>query len=163
MQEATLDEGERVAAPAVHQRDSNVSDIVVQKAETRYHAAQQRTREEVQSEIRKREEQIRYMGIRTNQYEFRRGRSCEQAGQSLVKHAVEADERDKYCVAIFSDTNEAFDAVRHDELIHKLDRLGVRRKALQPIKSYLETGSRSTDLVTMPATRKSQPVKSGVA
>lgn len=47
--------------------------------------------------------------LHENQFGFRSGRSCEQAGATLVIHTVEASDNNLYKVAIFCDISKALD------------------------------------------------------
>ena len=55
-----------------------------------------------------------------NQFEFRKGRSCEQAALKFINEISEACDKGLYCVAIFCDISRAFDTVNHARLLNKL-------------------------------------------
>lgn len=75
----------------------------------------------------------------------RSGRSCEQAGATLVNHIAEATDKNLYSVAIFCDISKAFHSIPHDRFLSKLDRLGFRGHSLLGIAGIIPGRERPGD------------------
>ena len=74
-----------------------------------------------------------------SQYGFRTNHSCESAICELVGNIVKSQELKHYTIGLFLDLSKAFDTLDHNILLQKLERYGIRGKALEWFKSYLST------------------------
>ena len=72
-----------------------------------------------------------------SQYGFRRKHSCEHAIQELVGSVLKGRNNNEHTAAIFLDLSKAFDSLKHDLLLQKLEIYGVRGQALDWFRSYL--------------------------
>ena len=72
-----------------------------------------------------------------SQYGFRANHSCENAIQELLGNILKNLENNKYTGCIFLDLSKAFDTIKHEVLLKKLDRYGIRGVALDWFRSYL--------------------------
>ena len=72
-----------------------------------------------------------------NQYGFRKNHSTSLAISELINDIQNNLENGNLCVAIFLDLKKAFDTVKHEVLLRKLDHIGVRGVAKDWFKSYL--------------------------
>ena len=72
-----------------------------------------------------------------SQFGFRKGHNTTHATLDFVKAVEDALEKGKFAVGVFVDLSKAFDTINHDILLTKLDHYGIRGKALDWIKSYL--------------------------
>ncbi|XP_018493707.1 uncharacterized protein LOC108863702 [Galendromus occidentalis] len=75
--------------------------------------------------------------IDEKQFGFRTGRGSEEAVYEITKCISESIESGDYCVAVFCDLSKAFDTLDRSRLKNKLDRAGVRGRALDLLTSYL--------------------------
>lgn len=75
--------------------------------------------------------------LHKQQFGFTRGRCTIDAGVSLVTSIFDAWERSNDAFGIFCDLSKAFDCVRHDILVLKLQHYGLGHSALKLLKSYL--------------------------
>ena len=73
-----------------------------------------------------------------NQFGFRKGRNTEMAAISLVNRIVPVLENKSFAVCIFLDFTSCFDTVDRHLLLKKLQRYGVRGRALDFIRSYFQ-------------------------
>lgn len=71
------------------------------------------------------------------QFGFTRERSTTDAGIYLINTIFDAWEESRDAVGVFCDLSKAFDCVRHDILIRKLQHYGIAGLALDLLKSYL--------------------------
>jgi len=76
-----------------------------------------------------------------SQIGFRKGYSTEGAIVSLTQSVLHALDSKKKTIGIFMDLSNAFDSVCHSKLIIYLDRIGIKHKALNLFKSYLDHGN----------------------
>ncbi|KAG7303704.1 hypothetical protein JYU34_012261 [Plutella xylostella] len=75
--------------------------------------------------------------LSSSQFGFRRGRSTEDAINSLVDHVVSKVDMKKKCLSIFLDLKKAFDTVHIPSLLIKMERIGIRAPPLEIFKNYL--------------------------
>ena len=73
----------------------------------------------------------------SNQYGFRSKHNSEFALLSLMDRIYRAIDQKQYVVLLSVDLRKAFDVIRHDILIEKLDSLGIRGPMLNWFRSYL--------------------------
>ncbi len=71
-----------------------------------------------------------------SQYGFRNKHSTIDAILEFIGHIVKGFERNDYTLAIFIDLSKAFDTIRHDTLLAKLNNFGIRGSALKWFESY---------------------------
>ena len=72
-----------------------------------------------------------------SQYGFRTNHSCENAISELLGHIIKGKERNKSTACVFLDLSKAFDTIKHEVLLAKLERYGIRGIALNWFRSYL--------------------------
>ena len=72
-----------------------------------------------------------------SQYGFRNNHSCENAVSELVGHILKQREQNKSTACVFLDLSKAFDTIKHDVLLKKLETYGIRATALNWFESYL--------------------------
>ena len=73
---------------------------------------------------------------------FRKGHSTEQCLVAMLEAWKLAIDDKGYAGAILTDLSKAFDCLKHDLLIAKLDAYGFNQDALKFIRSYLKIGSK---------------------
>ena len=71
------------------------------------------------------------------QFGFLKGRSTEGAFLSVTEYIYKCLNNKEHSIGIFIDLTKAFDTVKHDTLLGKLERYGVRGLPLQWLASYL--------------------------
>jgi hypothetical protein len=81
-----------------------------------------------------------------DQFGFTRGRSTIDAGTTVIKHICEAWEQSLDAIGVFCDLSKAFDCVDHDTLIRKLNHYGMKDKALDLVRSYLNDRTQRVDI-----------------
>ena len=74
-----------------------------------------------------------------SQYGFRKGHSCKYAISELVSAILKNKETNKYTVSLFLDLSKAFDSLKHDTLLKKMELYSVRGVALNWYTSYLSS------------------------
>ena len=79
----------------------------------------------------------KYNVITECQYGFRERHSTELAIIRLVHKIGQAAEQKKYTAGVFLDLSKAFDSIDHTILLYRLEKYGIRGKALDWIKSCL--------------------------
>ena len=72
-----------------------------------------------------------------NQFGFRKERNTFHAVLSMVNYISEGLKENSFVAACFLDISKAFDSVRHDILLEKLEHYGIRGIVLSWFKSYL--------------------------
>ena len=65
-----------------------------------------------------------------SQYGFRAIHSCENAIKELLGNILKKLENNKYTGCVFLDLSKAFDTIKHEVLLKKLERYGIRGVAL---------------------------------
>lgn len=75
--------------------------------------------------------------VSERQHGFVRGKGIETALFEYVKETVNAIDNKIFALGLFVDYSGAFDSVNHDLLLYKLERHGVRGRALDLFKSYI--------------------------
>lgn len=75
------------------------------------------------------------------QFGFRRGRSTEMAIRKVVYFILDSLDISSKCASVFCDLSKAFDCLRHDILILKLQYYGFQGVELSMMKSYLNNRS----------------------
>ena len=81
-----------------------------------------------------------------NQFGFRKSYSTELAVMDIHNTLLRNLDNNKLTCTIFLDLAKAFDSVNHSILIKKLERYGIRDKALQLLISYLSNRRHLTKL-----------------
>ena len=72
-----------------------------------------------------------------SQYGFRRNHTCKHAICEFISKVVKNSQLGKITVGIFLDLSKVFDMLEHLVVYRKLDRYGIKGKALDRFKSYL--------------------------
>ena len=72
-----------------------------------------------------------------SQYGFRTNHSCENAVSELVGHILKRKEQNESTACVFLDLSKAFDTIKHEVLLKKLELYGIRGTALSWFQSYL--------------------------
>jgi hypothetical protein len=72
------------------------------------------------------------------QYGFRQGRSTEDAVLALTTLISNNLDKGEKCIAVFLDLKKAFDTVYLPTLVKKMERIGLRDKALKLLEDYLQ-------------------------
>lgn len=88
----------------------------------------------------------KYRSISEHQFGFRIGKGVDDAISKLSKEVYESLNNKKCCLTVFLDLKKAFDVIPHDLLIKKLEKLGIRGKAGELIKSYLKNRLQRTKI-----------------
>ena len=73
----------------------------------------------------------------SNQFGFRTNHSTELALLSLMNRIYKAVDSKEYVLLLSIDLRKAFEVIRHDILIDKLENIGIREPVLSWFKSYL--------------------------
>ena len=74
-----------------------------------------------------------------SQYGFRKGHSCEYAISELTSAILKNKETSQYTISLFLDLSKAFDSLKHDTVLKKMELYGVRGVALNWYTSYLSS------------------------
>ena len=74
-----------------------------------------------------------------SQYGFRKGHSCKYAISELTSAILKNKETNRFTVSLFLDLSKAFDSLKHDTLLKKMELYGVRGVALNWYTSYLSS------------------------
>ena len=72
-----------------------------------------------------------------HQYGFLRGKSTEHNLLHVTNEIGKALNEGNFCIGLFLDLRKAFDVCSHEILLMKLEKLGIKDKALEWFKSYL--------------------------
>ena len=72
------------------------------------------------------------------QFGFRTGYSTSMALASISNKIVDAFESNEFALGVFIDLSKAFDTINHTILLSKLNRYGIRGRALDFFSSYLD-------------------------
>lgn len=106
--------------------------------------------------------------IHPNQYGFRKDTSTSDACLTLVRHITESLNNNQCILGVFIDMSQAFDCVCHNTLLSKLEKYGIRGKAIDWLKSYLSERKQYTELSEIVNNKKniykslSKPLHCGV-
>lgn len=73
-----------------------------------------------------------------SQFGFRPGRSTEMAIRKVIYYILESLDKSQKCASIFCDLSKAFDCLRHDILILKLQYYGFEGSELNMMRTYLQ-------------------------
>ena len=84
--------------------------------------------------------------INEKQFGFRKGLSTTDAIIEYCETLLDSLDKNKHSVGVFHDLSKAFDSVDHQILLHKVDRYGIRGKALELITSYLQNRWQLTEI-----------------
>ena len=84
--------------------------------------------------------------INKNQFGFRKSHSTSHAVNYSVKIIDDALHKRNHVLGIFIDLSKAFDTIDHRTLLVKLNRYGIRGKALSLIESYLSRRTQYTEV-----------------
>jgi hypothetical protein len=84
--------------------------------------------------------------INKNQFGFRKSHSTSHAVNYSVKIIDDALHKRNHVLGIFIDLSKAFDTIDHKTLLVKLNRYGIRGKALSLIESYLSRRTQYTEV-----------------
>ena len=71
-----------------------------------------------------------------DQFGFRSKRNTELAIFTLLERIVPAFQNPSFAISVFLDFSACFDTVHRNNLMHKIERYGVRGRELDLIKSY---------------------------
>ena len=74
-----------------------------------------------------------------SQYGFRKGHCCEYAISKLISVILKNKEANRYTISLFLDLSKAFDSLKHNTLLKKMELYGVRGVALNWYSSYLNS------------------------
>lgn len=89
---------------------------------------------------------VKFLRFSRNQYGFQGESSTQSATVDLVENIISKLERGDSVVVVFVDLQKAFDTVKHDILLKKLEKLGVRGPAFKLISSFLGGRSQYTEI-----------------
>lgn len=84
--------------------------------------------------------------LHRGQFGFTEGKSTTDAGVKLLECIFDAWENNKDAIGVFCDLSKAFDCVKHNILISKLEHYGVRDKANKLLISYLTGRNQNVDI-----------------
>lgn len=102
------------------------------------------------------------------QHGFTANKSTNSAIISITEQIIKAIEDGDTTTAVFLDYSKAFDCIRHDLLVKKLENMGIRGTAGEWFKSYLTDRSQAVEVKYVTSgvygtkTSEPLPVKSGV-
>lgn len=94
------------------------------------------------------------------QFGFTKNKSTTDAGIALMKHILDAWEQSCDTIGVFCDLSKAFDCVRHDILLNKLNYYGVTDEAQEFISSYLTNRVQKVSINS--TTSNGSPVMMGI-
>ena len=95
-----------------------------------------------------------------SQYGFRKQRSTELAALELVEYILTEMDKNETPINVYLDLSKAFDTLDHDILLHKLIHYGLKEKATDLLRNYLQN---RTQFVAIDNISSAQmPLKVGV-
>ena len=104
---------------------------------------------------------LKYHNVFTNsQFGFRQKHSTIHALLNFVDKVTHAIDNYSHLIGIFLDFSKAFDTINHDILLHKLSHYGIRGKALEWFRNYLNNRKQYVSLNDHNSTLKD--IKCGV-
>ena len=72
-----------------------------------------------------------------SQYGFRSNHSCKHAVSELISNVLKGLKKSQHTITIYLDLSKAFDTISHNVLLNKLSRYGIKGKAHNWFKHYL--------------------------
>ena len=95
----------------------------------------------------------KYKLLNQNQFDFRKHHSTTHAVSYIHEKLLQNVDENCYSCSVFLDLSKAFDTVNLEMLLYKLERhFGVRRKALNLLKSYLSDRKQYTKILNYKST-----------
>ena len=98
--------------------------------------------------------------LASQQYGFRSNRSTELAAVELMDRNVTCMNQNSCLINVYLDLSEAFDSLKYDIILSKLDYYGIQNNALRLLKSYLHERSQYVQIENVKSC--SHPVVCGI-
>ena len=90
----------------------------------------------------------RFSLLSDDQYRLRRGLSTADTLVNYIDHLYGCLDRGEHVISVFVDFSRAFDTVKHDILLSKMEMYGIRGKSNEWFKSYLSGRSQQVRVNT---------------